>query len=321
MVTLSDIHAAAARLAPYVTTTPLLESDAVNDRVGGRLLVKAESLQKTGSFKIRGATNCLLRLSDTEKAAGVVAYSSGNHAQGVALAARWTGVAATIVMPADAPAAKIDGTRGFGAEVVLYDRALESREEIAAGIARRSGAVIVPPFDHPDIIAGQGTVGLEIAAQCSAIETIPDEVVICCSGGGLSAGCAISLSGESAMTRVTIAEPAGFDDTGRSLATGTRQYVEGASPSICDALLLPTPGELTLPILADHGVTGVAVSDEQVRAAMRVAFEDFRLVLEPGGAAALAASLSGAVEVAGRTIVVVATGGNVDRDLFVSALK
>ncbi|WP_306252350.1 threonine/serine dehydratase [Parvularcula sp. IMCC14364] len=320
MVSFSDITAAAERLVPFITRTPLLESPRLNARLGGRLLVKAESLQKTGSFKFRGATNRISQLTPQERAAGVVAWSSGNHAQGVALAAMLHHVPATIVMPEDAPQVKINNTSSYGAEVVLYDRYGESREEIGTRIAREKGAIIVPPFDDPHIIAGQGTVGLELAVQAQEQGITLDDVVICFSGGGLSAGCAVALAALSPAAKLWVAEPTGFDDAGRSLRAGHPLQNAPGGKSICDALLQPTPGALTFPILSASGAGGVSASDEEALAAMKTAFEEFKLVLEPGGAIALACALSGRLDIKGRTICAVATGGNVDTDLFKQCL-
>lgn len=320
MIAYDDITAAATRLVPFINRTPLLESESLNAALGGRLLVKAECLQKTGSFKFRGATNRISQLTPAQRKAGVVAWSSGNHAQGVALAARLHNVPATIVMPADAPRMKIDNTRRHGAEVVLYDRYSESREEIGAAIAAEKSAVIVPPFDDPHIIAGQGTVGLEIADEAGVRGIQIDDFVCCISGGGLSAGSSVALAARSAQTRIVVAEPEGFDDAGRSLAAGHHVVNEPGATSICDALLLPTPGDLTFPLLKQHGASGAAASDAEALAAMKMAFEEFKLVLEPGGAIALACVLAGRVETKGRTVCVVATGGNVDADIFQRAI-
>jgi threonine dehydratase len=317
---IAAIRAAATRLAGQAVLTPLLESPAVNARLGCRLLIKAEALQRTGSFKFRGAYNTLAQLDADQRRRGVVTWSSGNHAQGVAAAAQQLGIPALIVMPADAPAIKIANTRGYGAEVVLYDRFREQREEIGAGIARERGAVIVAPYDEPRVIAGQGTCGLEIAAQAKAREARLDAVLICCGGGGLTAGCAIALAAESPGTPVYAVEPTGFDDTGRSLAAGKRLANDPTARSFCDALLAPIPGELTFAINQRLVKAGLAVDDREVARAMAVAFSDFKLVVEPGGAVALAAVLSGRLEIKGKTIAVVASGGNVDRDTFSAAL-
>ncbi len=316
MVTLGDIEAAVRRIGPLITRTPLLENPVVNERLQGRLLIKAENLQKTGSFKIRGASSRISALSDVERGRGVVAFSSGNHAQGVALAAKYFGVAATIVMPEDAPKAKIEGTRSHGADVVLYDRVRESREEIAQNIAAETGAILVPPFEDPFIIAGQGSCGLEIAEQAKAMQAELDLFVTPTSGGGLASGCGIALKALSPATTLMVAEPEDFDDMKRSLETGERCQIEAGVQSICDALLLPTPGEKAFSIIKGLGFSGLAVSDADVRSAMGVAFRDYKIVVEPGGAVALAAILSGKVDVRGKTVCVITTGGNVDAKTF-----
>lgn len=321
--TFAEVEDAALRLKGIAVYTPLLESPLLNAELGGRLLIKAESLQRTGSFKIRGAYNRLCRLEPAQRAAGVVAYSSGNHAQGVAHAARLLGVPATIVMPADAPALKIANTRAYGAEVVLYDRYQESREKIGERLARERGAIVVPPFDDPHIIAGQGTVGLEIADQAAGIGARLDAVVACASGGGLVAGSALAIAARSPTTKIYCAEPAALDDHARSLESGRRESNDPAARSICDALLAPTPGEITFAINSRLLAGGVVASDDEVKRAMAIAFQYFKLVVEPGGAVGLAAVLHGRVEIAGRTVAVVASGGNVDiatyRDALLSA--
>jgi threonine dehydratase len=301
-------------------TTPLLESPVVNARLGFRLLLKAESLQRTGSFKFRGAYNRLVQLDADERQAGVVAYSSGNHAQGVAAAAQLLGIPALIVMPADAPAIKIANTRGYGAEVVLYDRYAEEREAVAARIVEERGATLVPPFDDWRIIAGQGTVGLELAGQAKAVGARIDVAMAPSSGGGLIAGIALALAAESPDTAVYSAEPAGLDDLRRSLASGERQRNDPAARSICDALLSPTPGMLTFAVNRRLLAGGLAASDDAVCRAMALAFSDYKLVVEPGGAAALACALEGGLDLRGRTVAVVASGGNVDRDAYAAAL-
>jgi len=312
----ADVAAAAARLAGHAVKTPLLESAALNDRVGGRVLIKPEVLQRTGSFKFRGAFNKISQLGPEARAAGVVAYSSGNHAQGVASAARICGLPATIVMPRDAPAIKIENTRGHGAEVVLYERASQSREAAAEAIARERGAVIVRPYDDPDIIAGQGTCGLEIAGQARDLGLVADALLVCCGGGGLTAGCTLAMREASPSTALYSVEPAGFDDTARSLEAGEHVHNEPEARSICDALLSPTPGRLTFEINRRELAGGLVVSDDEVRAAMGYAFRELKLVVEPGGAVALAAVLSGKIEARGRVLAVVLSGGNVDPQAY-----
>ena len=314
--TVADIEAAAARLRGIAVRTPLLESEALNERAGGRVLLKAECLQRTGSFKFRGAYNTISQID----ARAVVAYSSGNHAQGVAAAARLLGRAATLVMPADAPAIKVKNTRAYGAEVRLYDRARESREAIGAAIAARTGAALIKPYDDPRIVAGQGTAGLEIAEQARDGGAAPDLALVPCGGGGLIAGCALALTTAYPGIAVYAVEPDGLDDTRRSLEAGERVANAPGATSICDALLLPTPGELTFALNQKLLAGGLTVSDDEVRSAIAFGFRRLKLVLEPGGAVALAAVLSGKLPLAGRTAAVVLSGGNVDPALFAAAI-
>ena len=320
-IDITDVHSAAEQLKCVAVRTPLLEFDTLNDHAGHRVLVKFEGAQHTGSFKFRGAYNRLSRLNDVERKAGVVAWSSGNHAQGVAAAARRLGIPATIVMPADAPANKLENTRRLGAEVVLYDRFNESREDIAAGIAQSRGAVRVPPFDDPYIMAGQGTVGLEIMEQSAAMGVDVTSVLVCCGGGGLTAGVATAVKGTRPETHVYCVEPATFDDTARSLATGTRQVVAKDARTICDALMTPSPGELTFPINQALLSGGLIVSEDEVRDAMRFAFRSMKLVIEPGGAVALAALLFGKAPVHGGATAIVVSGSNADPGLYASILR
>lgn len=317
---LADLEAAAARLAGTVVATPLLESTELNRRVGGRVLLKVEALQHTGSFKFRGAWNRISQLDPAQHPAGVVAYSSGNHAQAVAAAAARRGLPARIVMPEDSPPLKLAHTRRHGAEVILYDRATANREATARGIAEALGAVLVPPYEDPAIIAGQGTAGLELMAQAGERAAQLDDVLVCCSGGGLVAGVAIALAARSPATRVWAVEPEGFDDTVRSLASGQRETNARNAGGVCDALLVPTPGELTFSINRRLLAGGLVVTDAQVFAAMRFAFEHLKLVIEPGGAAALAAVLAGLLPTEGRTLGVLLSGGNVDPALFAEVL-
>lgn len=318
----ADVEAAALRLAGQAVETPLLANVALDQAVGGRVLLKPESLQRTGSFKFRGAYNKisqLARLPAPPRA--IVAYSSGNHAQGVAAAARIAGIPALIVMPADAPAIKVANTRGYGAEVVFFDRATERREEIAGRIAVERGAVIVPPYDDPDIIAGQGTAGLEIARQTAALGITADQLLIPCSGGGLTAGCALAIEKLSPVTRVYSAEPAEFDDMRRSLAAGRRVANARTTGSFCDALLSREPGRLTFELLRSRLAGGVSATDAEVAAAMEFAFRELKLVIEPGGAVGLAALLSGAIDGKGKTTVVLCSGGNVDAETYARAIS
>ena len=315
-----DVVEAARRLDGYAVRTPLLENALLNERVGGRVLIKPEVLQRSGSFKFRGAFNRISQLTPEERGRGVVAWSSGNHAQGVAAAAALLGIRAAIVMPSDAPTLKIENTRSYGAEVVLYDRWTESREDIAKAIADERGSAVVPPYDHPQVMAGQGTVGLEIVEQLAALGVTPDDVLSPCSGGGLVSGLATAIRHALPDTRVWSVEPAGFDDVARSLAAGERVSNEAGHSSLCDALLTPTPGALTFPVMKERLAGGFAVTDAEVQAAMAYAFSVLKLVVEPGGAVALAAVLTGKLPTAGRTVVVVLSGGNVDPGTFIDAL-
>jgi threonine dehydratase len=316
MIGLADVERAAVRLEGVAVRTPLLRNHALDEAAGGTVLVKPECLQVTGSFKIRGAYNFLSQLSAAEARRGVVAFSSGNHAQGVAAAGSMLGIHTAIVMPEDAPHAKLDNTRRLGGEVITYDRYTGDREAIAREIAAERGAVVVPSYDHDRIIAGQGTVGLEVAEQCKELGLAPDRVLICCGGGGLSSGSATALKALCPDVSVHTVEPADFDDTARSLETGQREHVAGDARSICDALQAHSPGELTFAILRRLADKGLSVSDEEVREAMRFAFRHLKLVVEPGGAAALAALLAGKTATTGQTTVVVISGGNVDRELY-----
>lgn len=318
---LDEIKKAADRLKATAVTTPLLESALVNDRVGGRLIVKAECLQHTGSFKFRGAFNRLSLIPAAHRDRGVVAYSSGNHAQGVAAAARLLGIAATIVMPASAPDIKKARTRAFGARVVEYDPERESREVIGAAIAAESGATLVRPYDDPGVIAGQGTVGLEIAADLADRGIVPDQLLCPCGGGGLIAGVSTALLDTFADCAVYSAEPDGFDDTARSLEAGRRVSNSAVQGSICDAIVTPEPGEITFPINRRNLAAGLTAGDDEVLHAMRIAFEDFKIVAEPGGAVALAAALAGRLPLENRCTVVVCSGGNVDASLFARCLR
>jgi threonine dehydratase len=314
-VTAADIDAAARSLAPYAVRTPLLSSPALDERTGGRIFLKPEVLQRTGSFKFRGAFNRLSSIPQGARGGGVVAFSSGNHAQGVAAAAQILGMPATIVMPADAPRSKRERTKGFGAEVVLYDRDREDREAIAREIAGKRGATVVPPYDDPLVIAGQGTVGREIAEDMAALGVVPDIVVAPASGGGLVAGIATAIKARYAHAAIMCAEPEGFDDHARSLRAGTRQPHHAQGPSICDALMAPIPGVITFAINQRLLDRGVIASDAEVGVAVAFAFRELKLVVEPGGAVALAALLAGRIEARGKNVVIVLSGGNVDADM------
>ena len=312
---------AAARLQGLAVQTPLLRSDALDAAARARVFVKAECLQRTGSFKFRGAYNRLSRLTAEERKAGVVAFSSGNHAQGVADAARLVGCPAVIVMPADAPAIKVEATRVYGAEVVLYDRFTESREAIAARIGRERGAVVVPSFDDLFIIAGQGTAGLEAIAQLEALGLVADDLICPASGGGLIAGIGLAFETLSPATRLWSAEPADFDDHARSLVAHERVSNPPEARSLCDALLAPQPGALTWPINSRRLAGGLAAADDEALAAMAFAFRHLKIVVEPGGAVALAALLNGRLKPSGGVVVVIASGGNVDPATFSRAIS
>ncbi len=316
MIDIGDVEDAARQLSGVAVKTPLLENADLDRISGGRVLIKPECFQVTGSFKIRGAYNLMSRLTREQLRCGVVAFSSGNHAQGVAAAARCLGIRATIVMPADAPRIKLENTRRLGAEVITYDRYTGDREAIAQEIAQDRGAEIVPSFEHPHIIAGQGTVGLEVAEQSQSLGLPAEQVLICCGGGGLTAGCAVALAARLPGVAIHTVEPEGFDDTARSLAAGHRVKVSKSARSICDALLVETPGKMTFDINRRLLGRGLTVSDDEVREAMRFAFRTLKITVEPGGAVALAAVLSGKIETEGKTTALVISGGNVDIELF-----
>ncbi|MEO1470190.1 MAG: threonine/serine dehydratase [Pseudomonadota bacterium] len=320
--TIDDIRAAAGRLAGHARLTPLLESPLLNRLAGRRVLVKAECLQLTGSFKFRGAWSALTMLSEDERKRGVIAYSSGNHAQGIAHAAEILGVPAVIVMPADAPALKIANTRAYGAEVVFYDRAGgAAREPIGRQIAAERGLTLIKPYDHPMVIAGQGTTGLEIAEQARAAGVGTAEVTVCTGGGGLSAGIALALETAAPGLAVRPVEPEGWDDWGQSQAAGhIVPNPPGNPPSICDAILTAAPGEMTWPILSPRARPAITVSDDTALRAVAAAFLRLKIVAEPGGAVALAAALF-APEIEGEAVIAVVTGGNVDPAMFARALE
>lgn len=319
---IADIRLAVERIEKFALRTPILEAPLLNRLLGGRLLVKAECLQKTGSFKFRGATNRIRALlEDGTSEGGVVAFSSGNHAQGVAAAAMEAGIPAVIVMPSDAPTVKIENTKAYGAEVVTYDRIREDRAAIAGKIASERGATLIPPFDDPWIIAGQGTVGLEAGEELSSRGITPDFVATPCSGGGLVSGTAVGIHDFFPDCPVYAVEPCGFDSMGKSLEAGASQKTSAEKLSICDALMSPLPGTLPFAISKRHLKAGVAISDEEAMSAMRIAFAYLKIVAEPGGAAALAAVLSGKLDIRGKTAMIVVSGGNVDGDLFRRVLE
>jgi threonine dehydratase len=315
-VTAADIDAAARVIAPYAVRTPLLSPPVLSERVGTKVFLKPELLQRTGSFKFRGAFNKLSSIPPEARGGGVVAFSSGNHAQGVAAAAQILKMQATIVMPKDAPLSKRERTKGFGAEVVLYDRDREDREAIARDIAGKRGATLVPPYDDPMVIAGQGTVGREIAEDMAALGVVPDIVVAPASGGGLIAGIATAVKARFPQTAVIVAEPENYDDHARSLRSGKREAHQAKGRTICDALMAEMPGQITFAINSRLLAQGVTASDEEVGQAMAFAFRELKLVVEPGGAVGLAALLAGRIDVSGKNVVIVLSGGNVDADLY-----
>lgn len=319
--TFDDIIAAEKRIDGIAIKTPLLESKLLNERLGGRILFKPECLQKTGSFKFRGATNNIACLSDAAKTKGVVAFSSGNHAQGVALAATTAGVRSTIIMPEDAPMMKIENTKDFGAEVILYNRYTEDREEIGREFAERTGATLIKPYDAPLTIAGQGTIGLEIADQCLELDILPDYLLSPCGGGGLMAGICLAMAERMSTTKLYSVEPNGFDDTKRSLETGNYEVIDKDAKTYCDAIMTPTPGQITFPINQKHLSGGLSVSDAEVGAGMLVAFEYLKLVVEPGACVGLAALLANQLPLEGKSAVVILSGGNVDADLYKTILS
>ncbi|MEC7966002.1 MAG: threonine/serine dehydratase [Pseudomonadota bacterium] len=315
------IRAAAQRLEGHARKTPLLSSPFLDEIAGRRLFVKPECLQHTGSFKFRGGWSALSAMDEATRQKGVLAFSSGNHAQGVAFAAQQHGVPAVIIMPADAPQLKIDNTRALGAEVVLYDRATESREEIGDRLEAERGLTLVKPYDEPQVIAGQGTCGLEIAQQAADLGISKAEVVVCCGGGGLTSGIALALEADAPGLKVRPAEPEGFDDVKRSLASGQIETNPAMSGNICDAILTPAAGDLTFPIMHRLCGPGIAVSEDECLHAMALAFLRLKLVVEPGGAAALAAALFHGDELEGDTVIATISGGNVDPEMFTRALQ
>jgi len=312
----ADVDAAAAVVAPFAVRTPLLSAPVLNERMGTRVFLKAETLQRTGSFKFRGAFNKMSSIPREKRAGGVVAFSSGNHAQGVAAAAKILDMRATIVMPADAPLSKRERTAAYGAEIVLYDRDREDREAIARDIAGQRGATLVPPYDDPFVIAGQGTVGREIAEDMAAFGLTPDIVVAPASGGGLIAGIATAVKRRFPQAELIVAEPEAFDDHTRSLRAGRREPHQAKGRTICDALMASIPGEITFAINSRLLSRGVTASDAEVVSAVAFAFHELKLVVEPGGAVGLAALLAGRIEARGRNVVIVLSGGNVDADVY-----
>lgn len=321
MVELKDIQDAAERLSSIIVRTPLLSSPVLDELTGGRVLLKAENLQRTGSFKIRGAYNLLSQLTPGQAEKGVVAFSSGNHAQAVAAAGTMLGIDTTIVMPEDSPKIKIENTRKLGGTTVLYDRYTEDREEIAKAIVEERGCALVPPYNHEHIVAGQGTAGLEIFEQCQEAGVSPDQVLVSCSGGGLTAGCALAIKSLSPGTRLYAVEPEDFDDTRRSLQSGELETNDPEARTICDSLMSSPPGEITFEITRQLLTGALTVSDEEVREAVRFAFRNLKLVVEPGGAASLAAILAGKIQTRGKVTVAILSGGNTDAETFASIQK
>ncbi|WP_270728093.1 threonine ammonia-lyase [Shimia sp. Alg240-R146] len=315
------IRAAADRLMGHARRTPMLTSPFLDDIAGRRVLIKPECLQHTGSFKFRGGWSAVSALDEATRKRGVIAYSSGNHAQGVALAAAQHGAPAVIVMPQDAPKLKIDNTRALGAEVLLYDRAGgENREAVGGKIAEDRNLTLIRPYDEPQVIAGQGTTGLEIAEQTAELGVTSGDVLACCGGGGLTSGIALALEAEAPAMRARPVEPEGFDDVARSLASGTIQSNLTQSGSLCDAIITPKPGDITFPILSRLCGPGMVVSEDDALRAMALAFKRLKIVIEPGGAVALAAALFHGDQIEGDAVVAVCTGGNVDADVFANAI-
>lgn len=315
------IRAAAGRIKGHARRTPILTSPFLDQIAGRRVFVKAECLQHTGSFKFRGGWAAVSALTDDALKRGVIAFSSGNHAQGVALAARSHGAPAVIVMPSDAPSVKIQNTRALGAEVLLYDRATENRDEIGAPLAEARGLTLIKPFDDPQVIAGQGTTGLEIAEDMNAYGVTDADVIACCGGGGLSSGIALALQADAPGLRVRPAEPEHFDDATRSLISGKIESNTRLSGSLCDAIITPRLGDLTFPIMKALCGPGIVVTEEECLRAVALAFDRLKVVVEPGGAAALAAVLFHPDTFEGDAVIAVATGGNVDPAVFTQALE
>jgi len=310
--TFADVEAAAAALAPYAIETPLVEHADLNERVGARVFLKLETFQRTGSFKFRGAINRIRIIPVADRARGVVAFSSGNHAQGVAAAAKLFGIPAVIVMPKDAPEPKLEGTRAYGAEIVFYDRYRDDREAIAQALSSRRGATLIRPFDDTDVVAGQGTVGLEIARAAAERHVVLDALLAPCSGGGLVSGIALAMSVASPATRVGSVEPENYDGMRRSLAAGARSAAAGGAPSIADALMAPIPGEIPFALAKRHIRDALAVSDAELTSAVFYAARTLKLIVEPSGGAALAALLAGKFVVSGKPVGIVLTGANCD---------
>jgi threonine dehydratase len=320
MSTYEMILAAAERLEGKAIQTPLLSSPKLDKIAGRPVYIKAECLQHTGSFKFRGGHSAVSALSAEERARGVIAFSSGNHAQGVAMAAKEYGIPAVIIMPSDTPETKLECTKALGAEVVLFDRATENRNEIFTEVNKSRNMTMIHPYDNDQVIAGQGTVGLEIAEQAADADITTADVLVCCGGGGLTSGIALALEQTAPALNVRTCEPAGFDDVARSLALGETQSNVHTTGSICDAILTTEPGEITFPIMHRLCGHGIVVTDKECLRAMAAAYEALDIVLEPGGAAALAGALYHRHEIHSESVIAVATGGNVDSSVFRIAL-
>ena len=321
MTDIAMIEAARARIGSHARLTPLLSSPFLDDIAGRKVFVKAECLQRTGSFKFRGGWSAVSALAPDVRAKGVIAFSSGNHAQGVALAATLHGVPSVIIMPADAPKIKIDNTRAYGAEVVLYDRAKEDRDEIGARLSSERALTLIKPFDEPLVIAGQGTVGLEIAEQAAEEGIEKAEVLVPCGGGGLTSGISLALAAKAPAFKVRTCEPENFDDVARSLASGKIERNASLSGSLCDAIITPQPGNITFPIMSNLCGEGIAVTEEEALRAMVLAFMRLKIVVEPGGAVALAAALFHGASLNTDAVIAVASGGNVDPEIMGDALS
>ena len=321
MISIKSIYAAEKRIKEYIRETPLVSSPFLDRIAGRRVLIKAECLQHTGSFKFRGAWSAISALGNEKQKRGVITYSSGNHAQGIAAVAEFFSCPALVIMPSDAPKLKIENTKAFGAEVILYNRSKENREDIGISIAKNRGLTLIKPYDDEKVIAGQGTLGLELASQLSKYSIQDADVLVCCGGGGLTAGVALALAEAAPHLQVRPCEPEHFDDTSRSLQNGKREVNVGSKKSICDAILTPTPGELTFPILKELAGKGLVVSDSEVLITMAQVFQRLKLIVEPGGAVALASALFRKDEIKGDTVVVVLTGGNTDVKTFTRALR
>lgn len=321
MTDIAMIEAARQRMNGEAIRTPLMSSPFLDEIAARKVLIKPECLQRTGSFKFRGGWSAVSALEPEVRKRGVIAFSSGNHAQGVALAASLHGVPAVIIMPRDAPKIKIENTRAYGAEVVLYDRANEDRDAIGATLSEERGLTLIRPYDEPLVIAGQGTVGLEIAEQAREAGIDKAEVLVCCGGGGLTSGVALALEARAPGLKVRTAEPEHFDDVARSLASGKIERNAALSGSICDAIVTPQPGNITFPILKRLCGAGIAVTEEEALRAMVLAFQRLKIVVEPGGAVALAAALFHGDELETDSVIAVASGGNVDRAIMADALS